>query len=75
MSPVRVYPSKLLLSEGVGSGRGDVRVRLLPVDRLAAGRFEALLALQERARLRGDHTLAEAYTDRILDEMTAGAVL
>ena len=47
---------------------------LLPDDRSAAERFEDLLALMERARRRGDTRLAEAYADRIIDEMTAGAV-
>lgn len=63
----------LTLSEGVGSGRGDVRVELLPPDQRIAERFDDLLGLANRARIRGYHALADAYIDRILDEMGAGS--
>lgn len=42
-------------------------------DRTVAARFEDLLELRDRARFLGLHDLAEAYTDRIVDEMTGGA--
>ena len=38
-------------------------------DRTAAARFEDLLELRSRAAARGYHDLAEAYTDRIVDEV------
>jgi hypothetical protein len=47
---------------------------LLPDDRSAAVRLEDLLELHDRAIARGLPHLAEAYADRIVTEMTAGAV-
>ena len=67
MGTVRVEATRLLLSEGVGSGRGDVRVR--PEDASAAARFEDLLKLRDRARARGYDALAEEYTERIVSEV------
>lgn len=69
MGAIRVDPIKLLLSEGVGSGRGNVRFGLLPDDRRAADRFADLLSLADMARSRGYDALAEAYTDRIVAEV------
>lgn len=46
---------------------------LLEPDRTAAVRLEDLLELHERAIARGLPSLAEAYADRIVHEMTAGA--
>ena len=43
-------------------------------DRSAAVRLEDLLELRDRATARGLTALADEYTDRIIDEMTAGAV-
>jgi hypothetical protein len=37
--------------------------------------FEELLELRDRAIARGLSAQAEAYTDRIIDEMTAGAAV
>lgn len=45
---------------------------LLQDDRSAAERFEDLLDLHDRALARGLKAQAEAYADRIIDEMTAG---
>jgi hypothetical protein len=42
-------------------------------DQSAAVRLEDLLELHDRAIARGLPHLAEAYADRIIDEMTAGA--
>lgn len=42
---------------------------LLPFDRSAAQRFEDLLELRDRARVRGYDALAEAYTERIVAEV------
>jgi hypothetical protein len=39
----------------------------------AAERFEELLELRDRATALGLTAQADAYTDRIVDEMTAGA--
>lgn len=69
MGRVRVYPSKLLLSEDVGSGRSDVRVGLLPSDQRIADRFDDLLGLANRAHIRGYHALADAYIERIVAEL------
>ena len=42
---------------------------LLREDKAVAARFEDLLELRSRAAARGYHDLAEAYADRIVDEV------
>jgi hypothetical protein len=68
MTAVRVEPTKLLLSEAYGSDRTFERVEHDPV----VAHFEDLLELHDRAVARGLTAQAEAYADRIVDEMTAG---
>lgn len=64
-------PEKAPKSELTLSASAEV---LLRDDRSAAVRLEDLLELHDRAIARGLPHLAEAYADRIIDEMTAGAV-
>lgn len=64
-------PEKYPKTELTLSAAPDV---LLSDDRSAAVRLEDLLELHDRAVARGLPHLAEAYADRILAEVTTGAV-